>query len=176
MIYVHEDYFPEIFKRENITTEKDQKARIKLEYTNWETMLKGEGNAGKSLVVYKKKGLDGTADKLLEIIPVDNKLKSSDHIDESEDISNSIAYAHLIHPSTVGAAPGKNKSINGTEARELFIIKQAMLDPFRQLMLQPFYVVKAINKWPKKLHFINPHKELTTLDNSKTGSVTKESN
>jgi hypothetical protein len=176
MIYVHEDYFPEIFKRENITTEKDQKARIKLEYTKWETMLKGEGNAGKSLVVYKKKGLDGTAEKLLEIIPVDNKLKSSDHIDESEDISNSIAYAHLIHPSTVGAAPGKNKSINGTEARELFIIKQAMLDPFRQLMLQPFYVVKAINNWPKKLHFINPHKELTTLDNSKTGSVTKENN
>ena len=176
MVYVHEDYFPEIFKRENITSEKAQKARIKREYGNWETMLKGEKNAGKSLVVYKKKGLDNTTEKLLEFVPVDIKLKSSDYINEGEDISNGIAYAHLIHPSTVGAAPGKNKTVNGTDARELFIIKQALLDPFRRLMLQPFYVIKAINGWPRKLHFINPHKELTTLDNSKTGSVTKESN
>ena len=174
MIYVSEDYFPEIFKRENITKEKDQKARIKQEYASWEAMLKGEKNAGKSIVVYKKKTLDGQEIKLLEFVPMDNKLKSTDYINESEDVSNSIAYAMLIHPSIVGAVPGKNKTINGTEARELFIIKQTLLDPYRRLMTQPFYVTKAINRWPKLLHFIVPHKELTTLDNSKTGSVTTE--
>jgi hypothetical protein len=174
IIYVHEDYFPEIFRREGITTEKAQKKRIKDEYANWELMLKGDENAGKSMVVYKKKGLDGKEEKLLEIVPVDNKLKSTDYINEGEDISNSIAYAMLIHPSIVGAVPGKNKTINGTEARELFIIKQAILEPYRRLMVLPFYVTKAINKWPRLLHFIVPHKELTTLDKSKTGNITTE--
>lgn len=172
MIYVSEDYFPEIFKRENITKEKDQKKRIKDEYQNWEAMLKGEKNAGKSIVVYKKKTLNGEEIKLLEFVPMDNKLKSSDYINEGEDVSNAIAYAMLIHPSIVGAAPGKSKTINGTEARELFIIKQTLLDPYRYLMLQPLYVTKAINRWPKLLHFIVPHKELTTLDKSKTGNIT----
>lgn len=174
IIYLHEDYFPEIFKREGITTKKAQLARIKKQYAEWESMLKGEENAGKNMVVYKKKGLDDTAEKLLEIVPIDNKLKSQDYINEGEDISNGIAYAMLIHPSVVGAVPGKNKSINGTEARELFIIKQALLEPYRFLMVKPFYTIKAINKWPKNLHFIVPHKELTTLDNSKTGSVTSK--
>ena len=174
IIYVSEDYFPEIFKRESITSEQAQKKRIKQEYGNWEAMLKGEENAGKSIVVYKKKGLDGKEEKLLEFVPMDNKLKSSDYINEGEDISNSIAYAMLIHPSIVGAVPGKNKTINGTEARELFIIKQALLEPFRKLMLHPFYVTKSINNWPRNLHFIVPHKELTTLDKSKTGNITNE--
>lgn len=174
MVYVHEDYFPEIFKRESITSKKEQLARIKKEYAQWEAMLKGEKNAGKNLVVYKKKGLNGESEKMLEFVAVDNKLKSNDYINEGEDISNAIAYAMLIHPSVVGAVPGKNKTVNGTEARELFIIKQALLSPYRKLMVQPFYVVKAINKWPRKLHFVNAHMELTTLDKSKTGSVTKE--
>lgn len=174
IIYVSEEYFPEIFRRENITKEKDQLARIKRQYTEWEAMLKGEANAGKSMVVYKKRQLDGKEEKMLEITVVDNKLKASDYINEGEDISNAMAYAMLIHPSIVGSAPGQNKSINGTEARELFIIKQTLVEPFRRLMLYPFYVINGINRWPRKLHWLIPHKELTTLDKSKTGNITNE--
>lgn len=174
IIYVHEDFFPEIFKREGLLLKKAQEKRIKDEFARWEAMLKGEENAGKSMVVYKKKDVHGNEVKLVEFVAMDNKLKSQDYIDEGESVSNSIAYAMLIHPSVVGASPGKSKTINGTEARELFIIKQALLEPFRRLMMQPYYVTKAINKWPKLLHFVAPHIELTTLDNSKTGSVTSE--
>ena len=64
---------------------------------------------------------------------------------------------------------GKGKSINGTEARELFIIKQAMMRSFRDCLLKPFYLIKAINKWPEDIHFTIPNIQLTTLDQG-TGS------
>lgn len=86
-----------------------------------------------------------------------------------------IHYGMMAHPSLIGPSPGKNKTINGTEARELFIIKQTLLKPFRDRILKPFYLIKAINQWPEDLHFVIPNLELTTLDKDKTGSVTKTS-
>jgi hypothetical protein len=103
------------------------------------------------------------------------KKEGGDYIEDSEEVSNIISYGMLVHPSLIGAAPGKNKNINGTEARELFILQQAKLKPFRDRILRPLYVIKAINNWPADLHFVIPNLELTTLDKDKTGSVTKTS-
>ncbi len=75
-----------------------------------------------------------------------------------------------VHPSVVGAVPGKGKSISGTEARELFIIKQAMMKPIRDLLVLPLYLVKALNGWDPDIHFIIPNIMLTTLDQG-TGAV-----
>ena len=108
----------------------------------------------------------------IEVINAGKK-EGGDYIEDSEEVSNIISYGMLVHPSLVGASPGKNKAINGTEARELFIMKQALLKPFRDRILRPFYLVKAINKWPADLHFVIPHLELTTLDKDKTGNITK---
>lgn len=71
-----------------------------------------------------------------------------------------------VHPSLQGASPGKNKNINGTEARKLFIIKQSMMKPTRDILLQPLRVVKAINDWPEDIDFVIPNIMLTTLDNN----------
>jgi hypothetical protein len=70
----------------------------------------------------------------------------------------------------IGSTPGKNKTINGTEARELFIIKQQLMKMYRDRLLMPLYIVKAINKWPDDIFFRIPNLELTTLDNG-TGSI-----
>jgi hypothetical protein len=111
---------------------------------------------------------------MISIEPVKSeKAAGGDYIEDSEEVSNIIAYAMMVNPSMIGPSPGKNKTINGTEARELFIIKQALLKPFRDRILRPLYLIKAINKWPADLHFSIPNVELTTLDNEKTGSVTK---
>ena len=80
-----------------------------------------------------------------------------------------VSYAQGVHVSLIGASPGKGKSINGTEARELFIIKQALLKPIRDRLLMPLYIVKAINGWPDDIYFTIPNLELTTLDKG-TGS------
>jgi hypothetical protein len=167
-------YFIEIFKREKITDDKKQLERIKKEYADIKKFLKDSENAGKSIITMQKFDPKGQPYPMIKIDIVNSgKKEGGDYIEDSEEVSNIISYGMLVHPSLVGASPGKNKNISGTEARELFILKQAMLKPFRDRILRPFYLIKAINNWPHDLHFVIPNQELTTLDNNKTGSITK---
>lgn len=169
-------YFQEIFRREKITDEKKQLARIKKEYADIKKFLKDSENAGKSIITMQKNDPQGKPYPMITITTVgDGKKEGGDYIEDSEEVSNIISYGMLVHPSLVGASPGKSKNISGTEARELFIMKQAMLKPFRDRILRPFYLIKAINNWPDDLHFVIPNLELTTLDKDKTGSETKAS-
>jgi hypothetical protein len=166
-------YFEEIFKREKISDDKLQQTRIKKEYADINTFLKGTEATGKSIITFQKKDPQGQPYPMIVIKVIKNEMKGGEYIEDSEEVSNIIAYGMLVQPSLVGPPPGKNSPINGTEARELFIIKQALLKPFRDRILRPFYLIKAINKWPDDLHFVIPNLELTTLDKEKTGSVTK---
>lgn len=167
-------YFPEIFKREKITDEKGQLDRIKKEHNDIRKFLTDAENAGKTIITMQMKDPNGQPYPMIKIETVGaGQKEGGEYIEDSEEVSNIISYAMMVQPSLVGPTPGKNKTINGTEARELFILKQALLKPFRDLILRPFYVIKAINKWPDDLHFVIPNIELTTLDNNKTGSVTK---
>ena len=169
-------YFQEIFKREKITDEAKQLARIKKEYADIKKFLKDSDNAGKSIITMQKMDPQGQPYPMIKIEVVNGgKKEGGDYIEDSEEVSNIISYGMLVHPSLVGAAPGKNKTINGTEARELFTLKQATLKPFRDRILRPLYVIKAINNWPDDLHFVIPSIELTTLDKNKTGNVIKAS-
>jgi len=169
VIELDQDYFRDIFNIDKITDEKEQTARIKLEYANINKFLTEKEQTGKSIVTYTKRGADGKPYAKMTIKPVENNMNSGEYIEDSEEASNIMCYAMLVHPSLVGASPGKNKNINGTEARELFLIKQAILKPIINRALRPFYVIKAVNKWSKYIHFIIPNIELTTLDKNKTG-------
>lgn len=175
IVYLAPGYFEEISKREKITDEKEKLARVKKEFVDINNFLKDAENAGKSIITYDLKTLDpqGKPYPAIRIEAVRNEFKGGEYLEDSEEVSNIIAYGMLVHPSLVGATPGKNKNISGTEARELFIIKQAIFKPFRDRILKPFYLIKAINKWPDDLHFVIPNIELTTLDKDKTGSTTK---
>ena len=173
LVLLDPDYFKEIFRRESITDEKAQRKRMKKEYADIDKFLKNEENAGKSIITFQKKDPAGQPYPMIKIEVLKNDLQDGAYIEDSEEVSNIISYGMLVHPSLVGATPGKNKTINGTEARELFIIKQALMKPFRDRILRPFYLIKAINKWPDDLHFVIPNLELTTLDKDPTGSTTK---
>lgn len=175
IILLDNEYFPEIFRREKITTEKAQLKRIKKEYADLENFVKANEKTGSTIITFTKRDPRGEPYPMIKIEAVRNEIKGGEYIEDSEEVSNLIHYAFMVQPSLVGPSPGKNKTINGTEARELFIIKQATLKPFRDRLLYPFYVIKAINKWPDDLHFVIPNLELTTLDKDKTGSVTKTS-
>jgi hypothetical protein len=101
-------------------------------------------------------------DVIIDAVP--NGLSDGQYIEDSEEASNMIYSATGVHPSIIGASPGKSKSINGTEARELFIIKQAMTKPIRDALTMPLYIAKAINNWPADIHFMIPSIVLETLD------------
>lgn len=164
IVTFHPNYFSELFKLEGITDQKLQVVRRKLEYTKIDKYLSSVENSGKSMynvgVVVKESLLS-----LITITTVDNHFKGGEYLEDSEEVANILSYAIGVHPSVIGAAPGKSKTINGTEARELSLIKNALLKPTRDLLLQPFYLVKNINGWPKELMFDVPFMVLQTLDN-----------
>lgn len=170
IVTFHQNYFSELYRLEGITDAKNQVARRKAEYATIDKYLSGVDNAGKAIynvgTVVKESMLS-----LIKIEAIDNHFKGGEYLEDSEEVANILSYAIGVHPSVIGAAPGKSKSINGTEARELTLIKNALLKPTRDLLLTPFYLVKNINKWNKNLVFTVPFTILTTLD---TGSGAKK--
>ncbi len=161
------DYFERIFREEKIASDEDKKrARVKLEYENMNSFLSNAENSGKSIVSFVEYFQDYVKN-YVKITPLDNPMKGAEYIEDSEEGSNIMHYALGVHPSIVGASPGKNKTINGTEARELFLIKQSLMKPLRDYVLKPLYVIKAINEWDPALQFVIPNMQLTTLDTGK---------
>lgn len=163
------DYFTEIFKSEGITEDDPKKARIKKEYSDLNNFLSSNKNAGKSVISFVRHSPDGKEQRRMKITAIENHFKGGEYIDDSEEASNIIGYGFGVHQSLIGSSPGKNKTISGTEARELFIIKQSLMKPFRDRLLRPLYVIKRFNNWPEDIHFSIPNMVLTTLDRG-TGS------
>ena len=169
IVYVHERYFEWIFQKEGITKDEAKKARIQKEYDDIQNFLAGHKNQGKAIISKMMYSPDGKEIPAIVIKPIENPIKGGEYIDDSEEVSNILAYGMSVHSSLIGSH-GKGGTINGTEARELFIIKQALMRPFRDRLLRPLYLIKAINNWPNDIHFICPNLALTTLDKG-TGAV-----
>lgn len=173
VIYLSDDYFPDIFAREGIREVEAQKARIIKEYEDLNKYLTGLKNTGKSMISFYKAAPDGKKVYRIEISVIENKFKGGEYLEDSSEVSNMIAYTMGVHPSLIGASPGSNKgSFSGTDKRELFIIKQALLKPIRDRILRPLYLIKKVNKWPDDIFFAIPNIVLTTLDKN-TGSEKK---
>jgi len=166
-VELSEDYFKRIFRDEKIIDADAQTARVKLEYKNMNDFLCNAENSGKSVISFVEYLPDKGVKNYLKISAIENPLKDGEYLEDSEEASNIMHYALGVHPSIVGSSPGKNKTINGTEARELFLIKQSLMKPLRDYVLKPLYVIKAINGWDPALHFAIPNMQLTTLDAGK---------
>lgn len=170
-VKIRDGFFTDLFSTEGITDKAKKIARKKEVLDELDTFLAGAENAGKSFISTFKYN-PGTKEREDNFIiePVKNDIAGGEYINDSEEANNIICYGMGVHPSLIGASPGKSKNINGTEARELFIIKQAMTKPIRDMLLSPLYIVKKINKWPDDIHFVIPNIMLTTLDQG-TGAV-----
>lgn len=171
-IELSDDYFPTIFRSEGITEPEKQKARIKKEYQDLNKFLSDHKNSGKSVISFVKYSPEGKELRRMKITVIEDQMKDGKYIEDSEEASNVMSYGLNVHPSLIGSSPGKSKTINGTEARELWIIKQSQMKPFRDRLLMPLYLIKKINKWPDDIHFAIPNMVLTTLDKG-TGSEKK---
>lgn len=165
MVYINKSFWPELYKGVSAVTDDDKTAARKDFLTKMDLFLSSEDNAGKSCVSdFEYDLVKGIEKHNIVIKPLESFLKGGEYIEDSEEVSNMICYAMGVHPSIIGASPGKSKSINGTEARELFLIHQALCKPLQDEILFPLYVVKAINKWPADIFFTIPNMQLTTLD------------
>ena len=75
-----------------------------------------------------------------------------------------------VHSALIGATPGKNSStIGGSNARELYMMKQAMMKPIVDRTMRPLKIIKNYNKWDKDIYITIPEYIFTTLDQNKSG-------
>lgn len=171
IIYIKDTFWDKLYKAKNLTTD-EEKVQCREEFLKeMNDFLAGEENAGKAFVAeFRYDKIKGFEDKDIIISALTNQQIGGEYIEDSEEVSNTICYAMGVHPSIIGSSPGKGKNINGTEARELFTIEQALMKMYQDATLEPLYFAKAINDWPKDIYFSITNCQLTTLDQG-TGAV-----
>ena len=119
-------------------------------------------NANKSIMAIKDYVMSGSSaleNKWIEIVPINNKFDGGEYITDIETSANIMCYAMGVHPSLIGATPGKS---SGSDKRELFLMKQALLKPVVDRCLRVLKIVKTINKWDKDISVIVPEYIFTT--------------
>jgi hypothetical protein len=175
IIYISQDYWTNIYQNSgiNMSDKKAVQAFRDAHIAKLSDFVSGSENAGKSIAVEKRirQVSTGTAEeKFIEIIPISNDLSGGELLQDSEEASNIISYSMGVNSALIGATPGKNKgSLGGTDKRELFMIKQALMKPMLHRILRPFTLIKRFNGWDKDFTIQVPEYNFTTLDINKTG-------
>ena len=174
IIYISPRFFESQEKLNGISQE-DMKARIELRnklVKEINDTLAGEDNAGKSIVAMKEmipNGNSASEEKMITVETIKNDI-SSEFLDDYETGANVISYAMGVHPSLVGAVPGKNSnSLSGSNIREIFLMKQALTFPMIDRAMRIFSVVRKINGWNDNIRVVVPEYIFTTLDQNKSG-------
>lgn len=182
IIYISPQYFEDICKREGIDINDRQaySSRVEKEKKAFSDFLSGEKNANKTILALKNMmpTVNGVAEsKYIEITPIANDLKGGEYIDDTESTANIICYAMGVHSALIGATPGKNSNtLGGSNARELYLIKQAMMKPVVDRVLRPLKIIKDYNKWDKDILITVPEYIFTTLDQNKSGKQESTNN
>ena len=182
IIYIADEYFKE--KEQLLGISKDDHESRKKLYDDTikqiGDVLAGEENAGKAIVAKKllmQNGSGMSMEKLIEIETIKNDISGGEYLTDYETGANIISYAMDVHPSLIGATPGKNSnSLSGSNIREIFIMKQSLSKPMAYLALQWWPVVRKINGWDKDIEIVIQDSLFTTLDQSKSGEIKTQNN
>jgi hypothetical protein len=168
-------YWDELFEHEKITDLKKKKERMDEEKTNIKTFLTGIVNAGK--VWFSGFYVDplGKEQSYVRIKVVSNTTEGGDWVQDMEEASSTECYAMGVHPSVIGATPGKSSgNLSGSNVREIFTMKQALETAFKDILLEPYILIKNYNGWDE-VEFDIPFMQLTTLDQN-TGAKSTSTN
>lgn len=172
IIYISLDYLDQVFADEGYkgNPEAQQKFIDDLD-SSVEEFLKHRENNGKMMRQFMWIGNDGKEHHNIEVVDV--KDASSDTVkagkDELELSTSPIFLALQVDPRLVGV-PMVAASNGGTALREMQLLKQQMLSTHQRNYCRFLDSVANYNGWAKAEWHVK-QQTLTTLDNSKTGTV-----
>lgn len=172
IIYISLDYLDQVFADEGYkgNAEKQQEFIDDLD-SKVEEFLKHRENNGKMMRQFMWLGPDGKEHHNIEVVDV--KDTSSDTVkagkDELELSTSPIFLALQVDPRLVGV-PMVAASNGGTALREMQLLKQQMLSIHQRSYCRFLNAVADYNEWAKAEWHVK-QQTLTTLDNSKTGTV-----
>jgi hypothetical protein len=139
--------------------------------------LTGIENAGSTILSEVGVGDDGKEIFTFKITPIDNVLKDGQYLEDSQEAVEYMLQCLDLDPTIVGKGPGRGKDAgSGSDKRVAFNILVALLQPYRDVILEPLYFIADFNEWTNKfpgLRFKVLEVELETLDKAhKTAVVT----
>jgi hypothetical protein len=162
-VEVNNKYWEILYETENITDPVKKMERMTLEKTNIKLFLSGMENAGKVWFSGFFVDATGKEQSMVKINVINNTKEGGDWIEDIEEGASMACYAQGNHPSMIGATPGKSSSnMNGSNIRELFTMKQGLEKGVKDIILEPYFVIKNFNEWD--IEFDIPFMMLTTLD------------
>lgn len=182
IIYISPRYWEEVLQNAKVDKSdpikvkavKDQEVKAMTEF------LSGAESAAKAIITmqeYSPAGNTAILHKWIEIVPVKNDITGGEFISDIETVANIMSYAMGVHPSLIGAVPGKNGgSMGGTDKRELFLMKQALMKPVVDRCLRPLQLIRQVNGWKKDRTIVVPEYIFTTLDQNKSGKQESTNN
>ena len=137
-----------------------------------EEFLQHRENHGKMMRQWMWEGKDGKQQHNVEIVDVADVSNSIAKAGKEElELSTSPIFLALqVDPRLVGV-PMVAASNGGTALREMHLLKQQQLNPKQRLYLNFLNSVVRYNMWSEHAEFHIVQQTLTTLDNSKTGTV-----
>ncbi|MCJ8334937.1 MAG: hypothetical protein MJH10_11900 [Epibacterium sp.] len=148
---------------------EERKTKKEEEIANINKYLRGEEQAGKSLVTPFK--FDRHAHKEypgIKIDAIDDKMKDGIYLEDSVEATIKMFSALGLDPSILGIVPGKGGSNrSGSDKREALNIYISLMQPHAQILLRPYDFTSWYNGWNNdsqliEWYFKGPH--LQTLD------------
>jgi len=172
IIYISLDYLNMMFGDMGIAGDKDAQEKFVDELdANVEEFLQNRDNTGKTMRQFMWDGPDGKQHHNVEV--VDIKETTNDAVkagkEELELSTSPIFLALGVDPRLVGV-PMVAASNGGTALREMHLLKQQQLSVHKRSYEHFLNAVATFNGWANaEFHIMD--QTLTTLDNSKTGTV-----
>lgn len=175
LIFISLDYLEAAFSDEGLVGNKEEQQKFIEELDqSIENFLQHRENHGKTMRQWMWMGQDGKEHHSVEIVDVsDTKSDVVKAGKEELELSTSPIFLALgVDPRLVGV-PMVAASNGGTALREMHLLKQQQLNVKKRLYTDFLNAVAAFNGWTDKGHaqFVIVDQTLTTLDNSKTGTV-----
>jgi hypothetical protein len=141
----------------------------KTELSNLSNYMKGEQNAGNSIMTITffdpvtKQNIPG-----LKITAIDDKLKDGAYIEDSQEASSHLLYALGVDGTLIGNAPGKGMGAgSGSDKRVAFNNYISLCEMHRDIILEPLYVIKDYNGWDEEYEFRLKIPAIMTQDKGK---------
>lgn len=152
-VEIHQDYWAQIMREERITDPVKQHERRVAEKKRIADFLTHVENRDKVWISGYYVDPNGREQRMVRIYNHEGAKEGGDWNEDLQAATNALCYADGIHPTLVGAVPGKNYLAQGSgnEKAELMRLKQALECGAIALLLTPHRLVCAYNGWSKRV-------------------------
>ena len=172
LVEVQNDYYSRICQEEGLTDPEKIQERVRREKENIRKFLSGLENSDKVWVSKYYISPDGHEQRDIRINVIDGKKEGGEWAEDIQAAANTICFAFGVHPNMVGAVPGKAQTNNsGSDKRELYTMKQALLKPMKDILLTALRLCFAYNGFRGSPTL--PMIQLTTLDEHRDAKITQ---